>query len=94
MRVGPQRLRELIEQARLLRHERLRARLLELDLLPGIELDCDADAVALLLGNLLGNALSACPPPGRIGINSNIEPDQRLRLSIWDTSGGGAGRGA
>lgn len=90
LRIAPQRLRELIEQARLLRHERLRARLLELDLLPGIELDCDADAVALLLGNLLGNALSACPPPGRIGINSNIEPDQSLRLSIWDTSGSGA----
>lgn len=86
LRLGPQRLRELIEQARLLRHERLRTRLLELDLLPGIELDCDAEAVSLLLSNLLANALSACPPPGRIGINSNIEPDQSLRLSVWDTS--------
>jgi hypothetical protein len=86
LRVQPQRLRELIEQARLLRHDRLRTRLLELDLLPGIELDCDSDAVSLLLSNLLGNALAACPPPGRIGINSNIEPDQSLRLSVWDTS--------
>lgn len=90
LRLQSQRLRELIEQARLLRHEQLRARLLELDLLPGIELDCDADAVSLLFANLLGNALHACPPPGRIGINTNIESDQSLRISIWDTSQGGA----
>ena len=80
----PQRLRPLIEQARLLLHDRLRARLLEIDLMPALEIDCDADSTALLLSNLLAIALHDCPPPGRVGISGNIESDQRLRISIWD----------
>lgn len=82
---GPQRLRAVIEQSRLLLHDRLRTRLLELDLLPALEVDGDADGLALLISNLIDNALLLCPPPGRIGITTSIEGDQRLCVAIWDS---------
>ena len=80
---GPLRLRAVVEQSRLLLHDRLRARLLELDLPPGLELDGDSDGVALIVSNLLDNALMGCPPPGRVGITARIESDQRLCVAIW-----------
>jgi hypothetical protein len=80
---GPLRLRTLVEQSRLLLHDRLRARLLELDLLPALEVDGDSDGVALMVSNLLDNALLGCPPPGRVGITTRIESDQRLCIAIW-----------
>lgn len=82
-KLGPLRLRSVIEQSRLLLHDRLRARLLELDLLPALELDGDPNGVALIVSNLLDNALLVCPPPGRIGISTRIEADQRLCVAIW-----------
>ena len=82
-KLAPLRLRAVIEQGRLLLHDRLRARLLELDLLPALELDGDRESVALIISNLLDNALSDCPAEGRVGITTRIEPDQRLCVSIW-----------
>lgn len=82
-KLAPLRLRTVIEQGRLLLHDRLRARLLELDLLPALELDGDRESVALIISNLLDNALSDCPAHGRVGITTRIEPDQRLCVAIW-----------
>lgn len=84
----PQPLRPLVERARQLLRDRLLTRLLEVDLLPAMELDCDADALIQVLSDLLANSLDACPSPGRVGITASAESDQRLRISVWDSGPG------
>jgi GAF domain-containing protein len=78
-------LRDLIEQARLLLADRLRARLLEVDLPSGIEIIQFAPTLTLLLRNLLSFALDACPLPGRIGISAQIDAEGGLQLMVWDS---------
>lgn len=84
----PQLLRPLVERVRQLLRDRLLARLLEVDLLPALELDCDPDALTQVLIDLLANGLDACPSPGRVGVTASVEADQRLRISIWDSGPG------
>lgn len=81
-------LRPLVERVRMLLRDRLQSRLLELDVAPTYEVDCDADALTQVLLNLLSNGLDACPKPGRIGVTTAIEGDQRLRLTVWDAGPG------
>lgn len=81
----PQALRPLVERTRQLLRDRLLTRLLEVDLVPALEVDCDSEALMQILSGLLLNALDACPSPGRLGLMASIEADQRLRISIWDS---------
>lgn len=81
-------LRPLVERARHLLRDRLQARLLEVDLPPLIELDCDGEALTQILSDLISNALDGCAAPGRVGLSVSVEADQRLRLSIWDSAAG------
>ncbi len=80
----PQQLRPLLERTRQLLRPRLIARLLEVDVSPSLEVDCDSEALVQILQDLLTNALDACPAPCRVGVTAGIEADQRLRISIWD----------
>ena len=80
--------RTLLEHTRLLLRDRLSTRLLEVDVLAVIEIDCDRDAVTQIFLNLLANALDACPSPGRVGVAASVDPDERLRLTVWDTGPG------
>jgi len=81
----PQALRPLVDRSRQLLRDRLLGRLLEVDLMPALEVDCDAEALGQILGDLLGNALDACPSPGRVGLSASIDSDQRLCISVWDS---------
>jgi signal transduction histidine kinase len=83
-----QALRPLVERARQLLRDRLLTRLLEVDLSPLLEVDCDAEALIQILSGLLANALDACATPGRVGVTASVETDQRLRISIWDSGPG------
>jgi hypothetical protein len=84
----PQPLRPLVERARQLLRDRLQSRLLEVDLPPLIEVDCDGEALTQILSDLMSNALDGCPAPGRVGLSVSVEADQRLRLTVWDSAAG------
>jgi signal transduction histidine kinase len=82
------RVRSLIDHVRLLLRDRLHDRLIEVDVPSSFEVTGDRDALTQILLNLMANALDASPPPGRVGVTVNPEPDGRLRLLVWDTGAG------
>lgn len=81
-------LRPLVDRTRHLLRDRLQSRLLEVDLPPLIDLDCDGEALIQILSDLTCNALDGCASPGRVGLSVSVEADQRLRLSVWDSASG------
>ncbi len=78
----------LVDHVRLLLRDRLMNRVMDNDVDPLLDVDCDKDAMTQILVNLLANALDACEAPGRVGMGSERLEDGRMRLTVWDTGPG------
>jgi signal transduction histidine kinase len=81
---------ELCERVETLLGDVLGRRRIEVDLGPGAMLRCDPDKMTQVLVNLLSNALEACGPNGRIGIEWELLADGG-ELRVWDDGPGFVG---